>query len=99
MKIQIEVSNEEIIYSNRGGFEFFEQPAAAYLTDRTGHSNKYPSNITLSMKKDQAPYKKGMYVLADQSVYANKYGQLSLYPILVPVAPQSVQAQPIKAAS
>lgn len=90
MRIEIEVSNEEVIVSQRGAYTFHEQPAYIYTYDRQGKKNQYPSPCKLSLKDNQPAFKKGMYVLKPDSVYVNRFGQVSIFPILEPVAAAAV---------
>lgn len=97
MRIEIEIQNEEVVVENRGTFTFHKQPAYCYTYDRNGNKAAYPQAMKITLKKDQAPYKKGMYLLAPDSIYINRYGEIAVYPSLQPVTPQAVQTQ--KAAS
>jgi len=92
MRIEIEIQNEEAIIERRGEYEFHKQPAYCYTFDRNGNKAGYPQAMKITLKKNQAPYKKGMYLLAPDSIYINRYGELSVYPSLQPVAPQAVQS-------
>jgi len=95
--IKIEIQNDEVIIERRGQYEFHEQPAYAHTFDRQGNPNRYPQLINLQLRKDQAAYPKGLYMLSAASVYVNKYGSLALSPTLTPLTAQGVQ--PLKQAS
>lgn len=82
--IRIEVTNREVhtrhIKSNRTGreFTFHEQEAFAFVHDRNGDASKYPGRITLTLGDDQEPYEPGMYMLAPQSLYVDRFGKLTI---------------------
>lgn len=61
-----------------------EQTAWAYLFDRSGKPNPHPTKIRITLGDDQSPYPVGMYQLADSSFFADRFGGLTLGPILQP---------------
>lgn len=60
----------------------------AFLHDRDGKPNPYPTRITVILRDEQEPYPVGLYTLAPESLYADRFAQLSLGPVLRPVPGQ-----------
>lgn len=92
MRIEIEIQDEEVVVEQRGSYTFHKQPAYCYTYDRSGKKAAYPQAMKLTLKDKQPAYKKGMYLLAPDSIYINRFGELSVYPSLQPVTPQAVAA-------
>lgn len=93
--IQIEVKSTEVTTksgtSAKSGkpYSIREQVAVyAFLHDREGKPNPYPTRISISLRDDQEPYPVGLYTLAPESLYADRFSQLSLGPVLRPIASQ-----------
>jgi len=96
--IKIEIDNAEVKtksgVSARTGkpYSIREQRGYAYLCDREGKANRHPSTLIISLRDDQAPYAAGFYTLSPASFYTDKFDNLSLSPVLVPLAQQVKQA-------
>ncbi|MDL1889327.1 helix-destabilizing protein [Nitrospirales bacterium NOB] len=90
--INIEVKSTEV--STKSGFSarnnkpysIREQVAVyAFLHDREGKPNPYPTRISITLRDEQDPYPVGLYTLAPESLYADRFSQLSLGPVLRPL--------------
>lgn len=96
--IKIEIENAEVKsksgVSARTGkpYSMREQKGYAYTVDQTGKPNKYPSTLVLTLRDDQSPYQPGLYTLSPASFYTNKYDQLEISPVLVPLAQPAASA-------
>ncbi|MCZ2152945.1 MAG: G5P family DNA-binding protein [Bryobacterales bacterium] len=91
--INIEVKSTEVIVksgnSARTGkpYSIREQVAVyAFLHDRDGKPNPYPTRVSVTLRDEQEPYPVGLYTLAPESLYADRFAQLSLVPVLRSVA-------------
>lgn len=62
------------------------QVAFAFLADRNGKPQPHPEKVFVPIWDDQQPYAPGLYTLAPQSVYADKWRSLALTPKLVAIA-------------
>lgn len=92
--IKIEIDNPEVRtksgVSARTGkpYTIREQKGYAYLCDREGKPNKHPSTLVITLGDDQPPYAPGFYTLSPSSFYTDRFDNLALSPVLVPVAQQ-----------
>jgi len=100
--IKVEVKSIEVVTksgtSARTGkpYSIREQVGVyAFLIDREGKPNPYPTRINLSLRDEQEPYPVGQYVLGAESFYVDRFNALSLGPVLRPLAQAS---QSVKAA-
>lgn len=97
--IKIEIDSAEVKtksgVSARTGkpYSMREQKGYAYTCDRDGKPNRHPNTLCITLRDDQQPYAPGFYTLSPASFYTNKYDQLEISPVLVPM-----QA-PVKAAA
>lgn len=62
-----------------------QQGVYAFLHDRDGKQSPYPTRISVTLRDEQEPYPVGMYTLAPESLYADRFNQLSLGPVLRPI--------------
>jgi hypothetical protein len=89
--IKIEITGTEIRtksgVSARSGksYNIREQDGYAHTFDREGKPNRYPVRLAVSLGDEQAPYAPGVYTLAPESLYTNRYNQLEIKPILRPL--------------
>ncbi len=81
MNITIE-ENTLINKTSKAGKPYAVQQAYAHTVNSDGSPKRYPTEITLFVKKDQqgnpVPYSKGEYDLADSSFEVDQYGNLSI---------------------
>lgn len=63
-----------------------EQEGWAFTHGRDRKPNPYPVKLSLSLRDEQAPYQPGVYTLDPASLYTNRFDQLEISPVLVPVA-------------
>lgn len=91
--IKIEVKSIEVTTKsgvsarNNKPYSIREQVAVyAFLHDRDGKPNPYPTRISITLRDEQEPYPVGFYTLAPESLYADRFSQLSLGPVLRPMA-------------
>lgn len=93
--IKIEIQSAEVRVksgvSARTGkpYQIREQDGYAHTFDRHGKPNSYPVRLSVSLGDDQQPYPVGVYSLAPESLYTNRFNQLEISPILKPY-PQAV---------
>lgn len=90
--INIEVKSTEVTVksgnSARTGKPYSireQQGVYAFLHDRDGKQSPYPTRISVTLRDEQEPYSVGMYTLAPESLYADRFNQLSLGPVLRPI--------------
>jgi len=82
--IKIEVKSETTqtrqINGKNGPLTFHEQEAWAYTFDQQGEQHPYPQRIVVNIERErgQEPYKAGVYVLAPESIFVNRFGSLQL---------------------
>lgn len=99
--IKIEIESAEVKsksgVSARTGkpYSMREQKGYAYTTDQTGKPNKYPSTLTLTLRDEQPPYQPGLYTLAPASLYTNKFDQLEISPVLIPISTTQTAPLPV----
>lgn len=90
--IKIEIQSSEVKVksgtSARTGkpYNIREQAGFAFTHARDGKLNSYPVRMTISLGDDQAPYAPGIYQLAPESIYTNRFDQLEISPVLKPLA-------------
>lgn len=71
------------VASRRGMIQFREQEAYLHMAGKP-----YPERIVISLRKDQAPYSPGWYVIDMQrSLYVDRFRKLSFSLELQPAAP------------
>lgn len=62
------------------------QKCHAFTVDASGVVAEFPDKFETMLDADQAPYPRGTYTLAPNSVYVNREGSLDIRARLVPVA-------------
>lgn len=96
IKIEIESSEVRVksgVAAKTGKpYQIPEQKGYAYLLDRDGKPNRHPSPLIIALRDGQQPYPPGVYTLAPSSFYTDRFDNLALSPVLVPVAQQVKQA-------
>lgn len=93
IKVEIHSADVQTInyLSKRDGkpATMFKQEAYVSLLDRQGKQKPYPEKTTLNVPTDQnghpKPYAVGVYQLHPSSFYLDRFGGLSVAPVLVPV--------------
>ena len=94
--LKIEIQSAEVNVkagtSARTGkpYSIREQQGYAHTVDRSGKPNPYPARCSFTLGDDQPPYAPGLYQLAPESIYINRFGQLEISPVLKPLSPVSV---------
>lgn len=92
MSIKIEIKSTEVftksgIAAKTGRpYNIREQECYAFVTDRDGKPQPYPVRARITLEDEQAPHPVGIYHLAPQSFWINRFGQIEVKPVLVPVA-------------
>jgi hypothetical protein len=76
-----------------------EQEAFAYVVDRNGQPQKYPSKIRLNLGDDQQGYAVGFYIVDDRSFFVDRFDNLSLGLVLAPVSVAGAASNPLKSAA
>ena len=95
--IKIEIDKAEVRtksgVSARTGkpYSIREQKGYVYLCDGEGRPNKHPSTLIVMLGDDQPPYGPGFYTIAPSSFYTDRFDNLALSPVLVPI-PQAGKA-------
>lgn len=95
--IKIEVTSNEVKHksgtSQKTGkpYDIPEQEAWGYFHDQEGKPHPHPQKVRLGLDKDQPAYSVGIYTLAPESLYVDRFGQISIRARLRPV-PQAVKA-------
>jgi len=91
MSIKIEVSSDTVItrsgISARTGkpYSMREQEAYAHTVSRDGQPSKYPQRIKITLGDTQAPYQPGLYTVAPESFYTDRFESLTLGLVLRPL--------------
>lgn len=57
---------------------FYEQQAWAHTYNQSGELNAYPSEIIISLEADQQPLAVGIYMLAPESIFVDKFKHLAI---------------------
>lgn len=92
MSIKVEISDETVQVkqgtSVRTGkpYSIREQEGWGYFLASDGRPHPHPMRIRLTLEDEQAPYPRGNYVLAPESFYPDRFGQISCRAKLRPVA-------------
>ena len=98
IKIEIETAETKTKsgVSARTGkpYSMREQRGYAYTVDQAGKPQRYPSTLVLTLKDEQLPYQPGFYTLAPASLYTNKFDQLEISPVLMPIVAASATNLP-----
>jgi hypothetical protein len=82
--VKIEVTDEVHAPSNPNRPR--NQVAYAHLAGRDGKAQPHPERVFIPLWREDKPFAAGLYTLAPQSVYADKWRSLALTPKLVPIA-------------
>ena len=69
-----------------------EQTAFARMHDRSGNLQPFASPFMVLLAPGQEAYQPGRYMLKECSIYINRYSQLEINPVLVPIQVQELQA-------
>lgn len=83
IKIEVKsvaVQSRQIISKQGQPIVFHEQEAWAHTTDANGNPHPYPQRIILNIDQDkgQQPYQPGIYTLAPESLFVNRFNSLQL---------------------
>lgn len=81
--LRIEVMGPDVEERRGDGWTSRKQTAYVHLPDKA-----YPQEIKIRLEDGQAPYPKGNYTLAPESIYIDKYKSLAIGAKLVPLAAQ-----------
>lgn len=90
--IRIEVKSAEVHTksgtSSKTGkpFQIAEQEAWGLFYDQNGKPHPYPQKIRITLDDGRAPYPVGNYQLAPESLYPDRFGQITIRAKLQPVA-------------
>ncbi len=98
MAIKFEIKSADV--SIRSGtsqktgkaYSIHEQEAWGFFVDAKGQPHPYPQKTRLTLEDGQPPYAPGVYVLADNSFYVDRFGQVVCRAKLQPVAAATRQA-------
>jgi len=69
-----------------------EQEAWGFFIGRDGKPNTHPQRIKVTLDDDANPYEVGMYQLDPSSLYADKWGQVSIRARLRPLVQSAAKA-------
>lgn len=95
----ITVEIKEVAVTNKSGtaaktgkaYSIDEQTGWAHLCDKSGNPHPYPVRVQIALENGQDPYQPGLYTLAPESLYANRYGQIEIRPVLKPAQSAAVK--------
>lgn len=99
--IRVEITSMEVaerpVTFTRGGkertFNAREQIGYAYTVQPNGQVQPHPDKIVISLDEKQPAFAAGMYLLAPESLYVNRFGKLDIGRVrLTPVARAGVKA-------
>lgn len=97
--IKVEVKSTEVVTKSgvsartNKPYSIREQVGVyAFLNDRDGKPNPYPTRITISLRDEQQPYETGLYTVAPESFYVDRFNALSLGLVLRPLSPAAAKA-------
>lgn len=96
--IKIEIKSAEIrtksgVAAKTGKpYSIREQDGWAFTLGRDGKPNAYPVKLSLSLRDEQQPYQPGVYTLCPSSLYTNRFDQLEISPVLVPMVAEAKKA-------
>ncbi len=85
MEMKIEIKDTKVdTFSGRSktGNDFVSHKQTAYLYIP---NKPYPIEIKLRLDSENNTYPTGMYELEQESFYVNKYQQIAINPVLVPI--------------
>lgn len=96
--IKIEVESPQI--QERSGtssktgkaYRIREQEAWGYFHDADGRVQRHPQKIRIALGDEQPPYQPGIYQLAPESFYPDRFGQVSCRVRLKAVAASAPKA-------
>jgi len=69
-----------------------EQEAWGYFFDMQGQPHPHPMRVRLTLDDTQQPYAPGVYTLAPESFYVDRFGQISIRARLKPADAKSIRA-------
>lgn len=90
--IQIEVKSAQVETktgtSSKTGkpYQIAEQEAWGHFTDQHGKPHPYPQKIRITLEDGRQPYAVGTYTLAPESLYPDRFGQITIRAKLKPIA-------------
>jgi len=96
--IKIEIQSTEVETksgtSSKTGkpYSISEQDGWGYFHDQSGKVHPHPMKIRIMLEKDQAPYAPGLYTLAPESLYPDRFGQITIRPKLKALVASAKQA-------
>lgn len=89
IKVQIESTAVETKQgtSQRTGkpYAIREQEAWGYFTDPEGKPHPHPQRIRITLGDEQQPYATGLYIIAPESMYPDRFGQVTVRAKLRPL--------------
>ncbi|MCV2216862.1 G5P family DNA-binding protein [Thauera sp. Sel9] len=95
--IKVEISDETVhVKQGISGrtqkpYMIREQEGWGFFYAVDGRPHPHPQRVRLTLEDEQAPYPKGLYVLAPESLFVDRWGQVSIRAKLRPAAVKSVQ--------
>jgi len=99
MSIKIEVSNETVevrsgVSAKTGKpYSMREQEAYAHTVSRDGSAQKYPQRIKITLGDQQPAYPVGIYTVAAESFFVDRFDSLSLGLVLRPLPVAAAQSK------
>ncbi len=91
MKIEIKSDRVDEYHGQKDGRQFVIRNQTGWL--HVDGSQDYPERVKVRIDDGQPPYAPGMYLIADESYYINRFGSLQLGALrLVPLAKSSPKA-------
>ncbi len=82
--IKVEIADSRVDVkqgtSSRTGkpYSIREQEGWGYFFDVEGKPHPHPMRVRLTLEDSQEPYAPGTYTLAPESLYADRFGQISI---------------------
>lgn len=73
-------------------YQIAEQEAWGHFVDAKGQPHPYPQKIRLTLEDGRQPYPVGTYTLAPESLYPDRFGQITIRAKLKPIASSLAKA-------
>lgn len=73
-------------------FSIREQTGWGFFYDQQGKPHPHPMRVRLTLDDQQAPYPVGIYMLAPESLYPDRFGQITIRAKLKPAVAAAAKA-------
>jgi len=96
----IQIKIEDVAVETKAGtsgktgkpYSIREQTGWGFFFDQNGKPHPHPMRIRLTLDDQAAPYPVGVYTLAPESLYPDRFGQITIRAKLRPVAAAAPKA-------